>query len=205
MKRIILLGGGGHARVIYEMASLSPRMEAIGYTDVEQRLFPLPYLGRDESIEAFSPQSVLLVNGIGSPPLRYEIYHRLKKGGYLFHSLIHPRAIVSADAKLSEGVQVMAGAVINPGSSVEENVIINTSSSIDHDCWIGAHAHIAPGVTLCGSVRIGRGCHIGAGATIIQGITIGEGTIVGAGSVVLRDMPSRVKAFGSPAEIRDSV
>lgn len=201
-ERIILIGGGGHAKVVCEIASLRAGIEIIGYTDVEPRPFPsFPYLGRDEVIKTFSPRDVVLANGIGRSPLRREIYERFKKMGYLFPSLIHSGAIVSASAKLSEGVQVMAGAVINAGSFVGENVIINTSSSVDHDCHIGAYSHIAPGVTLCGSVRIETGCRIGAGTTIIEGITIEEEAIIGAGSLVLRNIPPRVRAFGAPARI----
>jgi acetyltransferase-like isoleucine patch superfamily enzyme len=79
------------------------------------------------------------------------------------------------------------------------NVIINTGARVDHDCAIDAHAHIAPGVTLCGNVHIGYGAHIGSAATIIQGVKVGPRAIVGAGAVVIGDVPEGVTVVGIPA------
>ena len=116
----------------------------------------IEYLGVDQNLlEHFSSSEVELVNGIGMLPgnmMRQKIYNLFS--GYNFATLIHPSATVSLNASLSEGVQVMAGAVIQNGTTIEKNVIINTKSSIDHGCNIGAHTHIAVGATLCGDVHI---------------------------------------------------
>ena len=61
----------------------------------------------------------------------------------------------------------MAGAVLQPGVLVGRNTVINTSASIAHDCRVGQHCHIAPGVTLSGGVEVGDNVLIGAGATVI--------------------------------------
>jgi UDP-perosamine 4-acetyltransferase len=76
---------------------------------------------------------------------------------------------------------------------------VNTSSSIDHDCRIGAHVHVAPGVTLSGGVEVGDGTHIGTGACVIQRIRIASHCFVAAGAVVVRDVAMNAKVAGVPA------
>jgi UDP-perosamine 4-acetyltransferase len=93
----------------------------------------------------------------------------------------------------------MAGAVIQSGSRIGINSIINTRASVDHDCVIGNHVHISPGVTLSGGVEIGTCSHIGTGSTVIQGIVIGNSCLAAAGAVVTKDVIAGVKVRGVPA------
>lgn len=190
-KKVIVIGGGGHARVLLDILQMN-RADVLGYVDARETGLPIAYLGSDEALpEKYSSAEVILVNGVGSvkrPESRQRIFEQLKSLNYQFFSVVHPRAIVAESAEIGEGVQVMANVVLNPGVSIEDNVIINTSASIDHDCQIAAHTHIAPGVTLSGNVTIGKGCHVGTGAVVIQGITIGAKVLVGAGVVVRRDV-----------------
>ena len=202
-KACVVIGGGGHAKVLVDILTSMSDVQVLGYTDVKQRNLTIPYLGNDTCLFAYLINEIFLVNGIGSvsfPRQRKEIFEMFKKKGYRFYSITHSRAIIASDVKLAEGVQVMAGAIINSSSSIGENVIINTAASIDHDCQIGAHTHVAPGATLSGRVTIGENCHVGTGATIIQNITIGHGTVIGAGSVVIKDIPPEVVAVGNPAK-----
>jgi maltose O-acetyltransferase len=43
------------------------------------------------------------------------------------------------------------------------------------------------------------------GVNIFDGVEIGAGTIIGAGSLVTKDLPSNVKAFGSPARVKSEL
>lgn len=194
MDKLIIIGGGGHARVLSDILEETGFCDVIGFTDVMSREVPgVEYIGDDGEVEKHATDKVRLVNGIGSvrrPQHRQEVYEKFKSLGYRFFSVIHPRADLSSRISLGEGVQILRGVVINAGTTIEENVIINTSTSVDHDCVIGAHSHIAPGVILCGEVKIGRGCHIGTGVKIIQGIAIGDNVLIGAGETVKEDLSS---------------
>lgn len=193
---LTLIGAGGHARVLQELAQASGR-QFLGVCDPhlasqgETTWRGLPVLGGDEALEEIDPSSVGLVNGIGQlvgSQARRDLYERLNTAGFTFPPLVHPAAWVACSATLSEGVQVMAGAIVQPDCRVNRNVIINTRASVDHDCVIGQHVHIAPGATLCGGVQVGEGAFIGAGAVIIQGIRVGVGAVVGAGVILTRDL-----------------
>ena len=205
-KPVILIGAGGHARVLVDCLRLN-NVNIIGALDncppKEDGADKLPIIGDDCAIFDYSYDAVELVNGIGSvgdTSLRTNIFKKFKKLGYCFRSVIHPNALVAEDCVLEEGVQVMAGAVINPGTHIAADTIVNTGAVIDHECKIGSHVHIAPGVTISGGVQVGSSSHIGTGATIIQGVNIGERALIGAGAVVIADVAAGNKVVGVPAK-----
>lgn len=204
MKPVILLGSGGHARVLLDILNLR-NIEVLGYTDIKESKYDLKikYIGCDDDILRYSTDKIMLVNGIGSTgdnALRKKIYTDFKHKGYSFLTLIHPSAVIAKDVTLHEGVQVMAGAILQTGVTVGANSIVNTRASIDHDCLIGESVHIAPGVTLSGNVTIEEDVHIGTGASVIQNVSIQRNSIVGAGAVVIRDVPPFSKVVGIPAK-----
>lgn len=196
-KRYLVLGGGGHARVIIDILAAS-RTAIAAIVAPELRQNPefrgLRHLRDDNQVNHYRPSEVILVNALGSLPKQYnlrEVLHeRFKQAGYQFLTVISETAIVSKYATLEEGAQVLPGAILN-ACNVGESSIINTGAIVEHDVIIGKHCHIAPGATICGNVSVGNNVHIGAGATIIQGIDIGDGAVVGAGSVVSRNLASR--------------
>ena len=201
---VILVGGGGHAKVLASTLLLLHR-KILGFVDPKPSLPPLlgiPHLGGDAAVFLHPPDRVRLVNAVGSTgstALRRKIYEQFREKKYVFETVIHPAAIIAPEVQAEDGVQVMAGAVVQPGSHLGADVIINTGARIDHDCTIGAHAHIAPGATLSGQVEIGTGAHVGTGASIIQGIVVGATSVVGAGAVVVHHVPAGVTVTGIPA------
>lgn len=166
-------------------------------------LLGVTVIGGDEAVEKYTPDSIRLVNGLGSvrnDAARRRLFERFKEKGYEFAQVIHPSAVIAPDVVVSEGAQIMAGAVVQTGTRIGKNAIINTRAAVDHDCRIGEHAHIAPGATLSGAVEIGDGAHVGTGATIIQGIRIGRDCLVAAGAVVVGDARDGAKVAGVPAK-----
>lgn len=205
-KPVIIIGAGGHAKVLAECLRLQG-VSVLGALDKSvstgSKTADLPILGDDSAIGTYPCDSVELVNGLGSvgdTSLRKKIFDRFNQQGYTFRTVIHPSAIIARDCVLDEGVQVMAGAVINTGTRIAADSIINTGAIIDHECEIGQHVHVAPGVTLSGGVHVADGVHIGTGATVIQGINIDAGALVGAGAVVIRDVEKGAKVAGVPAK-----
>lgn len=204
---LIMLGAGGHAKVLLSLAQASG-LNVIGVCDPElaeqgcDQWRGVRVLGGDEALDAFDPASVGLINGIGQlvgSTGRRKVFERLKAKGFRFPVLVHPTAWVDPSAVLNEGAQVMAGAVIQADTSVGLNSIINTQASVDHDCYLGAHVHVAPGATLCGNVQVQDLAFIASGATVIQGLTVEEGAVVGAGAVLVRNLAARLMLIGPAA------
>ncbi len=202
---VIMLGAGGHAKVLIDTLQLSGR-HIVGIADNDisrhsETILGVPVIGGDEAVFSHPPAGVALVNGLGSvksTEAREKLFFKFKKAGYFFANVIHSTATVSSYAQVGEGAQIMAGAVVQTGCTIGINSIINTRASVDHDCRIGDHAHIAPGATLSGNVDVGDNVHIGTGAVVIQGIKIGRGSTVAAGAVVVRDVPPAAIVKGVP-------
>ncbi|QTN24267.1 NeuD/PglB/VioB family sugar acetyltransferase [Rhizobacter sp. AJA081-3] len=192
----ILLGAGGHAKVVLALAQLLG-WQVVGVSDpaiAAQGLLNwrgLPVLD-DQRLAGMAPGSVELLNGVGQTTgggVRQRLFDAFTLRGFRFPALVHPAAIVDPSARVADGVQVMAGAVIQADTQIGANSIVNTRAGIDHDATLGAHVHVAPGATLCGSVQLGDGAFVGAGATVVQGVRLGRGAFLAAGALLARDLP----------------
>lgn len=210
---VIIVGAGGHAKVLSDALDRSG-VTVLGITvkNGDKSVEGAPpwlaarILGDDSVVEDYAPDTVDLVNGVGSvgrPDARRAVFDRFRHRGYRFRCVVHPHSVVAADVSMEQGTQIMAGVVVQPGCALGENLILNTRCSVDHDCTIGAHVHIAPGATLSGSVTVGAESHIGTGASVIQGIRIGARVVIAAGAAVVGDVPDGVTVAGCPAhEVR---
>lgn len=205
---VIVLGAGGHAKVLVDAILLS-RRTIVGVVDRDvskygSYLLGVPVIGNDETVLNYSAEKVLLVNGLGSissTKPREEVLLRFKELGYQFATILHPSAVVAKNVEINEGSQIMAGAVIQTDTCIGVNAIINTRAVVDHDCIIGDHVHVAPGAMLSGGVQVGNNVHIGTGAIIIQGVRIGQDSVIAAGAVVIDDVPPRVTIIGVPGKV----
>lgn len=203
---LILLGAGGHARVLAEIL-LGQGHPLLGATDVRapsaaDHAPALVFLGNDDTVFAYPADGILLVNGVGSVgpvTARRVLFRRFIAAGYRFADVCHPSAVVSPSAQLGAGHQILAAAVVATGARLGDNVLINTRALVEHDCTVGDHCHIASGAVLCGGVRLDAGVHLGAGATVNQGIHIGTGAVIASGSVVIEDVPPHTLVAGVPA------
>ncbi len=203
-KEIVVYGAGGHARVLIDVLRLNNADFRGKVVDDDPSLH-----GRSSdgfvilpATELTDPVSCRLANAVGSaglPGSRQAVFQQMRAKGFAFAVVTHPSAVVASNATIGEGAQLMAGSIVQPGAEIGANTLINTRVSVDHDCVIGDHCHLAPGVTLSGNVTVGNGCHLGTGAVVIQGVTIGEGSFVAAGAVVTNDLPPGSAVRGVPA------
>lgn len=206
----LILGGGGHAAALAEIL-IKQKKTIIGVVAPDilagQIIFDsVPQYLNDDDVLKFSIDQVLLVNGIGAMPrqtLRKKIYIRFSELGYTFATIIADSADVSRFSSIGCGAQVMKNCVVNIGTVIAENTIINTATSVDHDCNIGEHCHLAPGVTLSGHVTIGSNAHIATGVNVINNITIGEHTIIGVGANITKSIPSNSIVHGARSIIKN--
>lgn len=205
-KEIVIIGGGGHAKVLIDAILSSDAYRITGILDPAlkkgAKVSGYDVLGGDGLLFALKGKYLALgVGTVRASGRRKAIYTANKKKGFEFPPIVHAKAYVAVTAKLGKGSQVLAGAVVNPGAAIGEDTIINTKAIIEHDCAVGPHSHIASGAILGGDVKVGAGSHVGMGARILQGVKIGRGVTVGAGAVVLKDVPDGKTVAGIPARI----
>lgn len=188
--RIVVIGGGGHAKVLISILKLLP-YSVVGYLDVHDNgpILGVPYLGGDEKAKQIreDDQTKTAALGIGTVGLghsREAVKRRFDALRFQFPAIIAPSAIVDKDARVESGTVVFPGAVINAGARLGIACIVNSNSTVEHDCQIGNFVHIAPGATLSGDVRVGDYTLIGVGAVVVQGCSVGPDCIIGGGAVV---------------------
>lgn len=218
--RIVIVGAGGHGRVIADVATRQFPDASIIFLDDKlagSTVDGRPVLGRFQDwrpiLEALireTDTNIGVVLGLGDNQLRQR--WALALGSWLqrhalaeFLTVVDPSAVVSSGAVVGPGTVVFPQVVVNTGSRVGAHVILNTACSVDHDAQIGDYVHISPGAHLAGEVQVDDGTHIGTGASIIPRIHVGAWSVIGAGSTVTRNIPSGVVAFGVPARVQRSL
>ncbi|MFZ2492704.1 MAG: acetyltransferase [Thermoanaerobaculia bacterium] len=202
----VILGAGGHAAMVLEI--LRHQSVTLGVIDRNAAALGATWngirvLGDDELLAQLACRGTLRfaigLGGVGDNAPRARLFNRAIDHGLHPIAVHHPSAIVSPEAVLGEGVQLLPGCIVNWGSRLGRNVIVNTGAIVEHDCRIGDHVHVSSGAVLAGAVTVGALAHIGAGATVRQGIVIGERAIVGAGSVVVKNVAPGAVVAGVPA------
>lgn len=204
MAKIVLLGGGGHGKVVASVLLRLRDFEFLGYLDPTDQgdLLGRPRLGDDSALPALQKlhPGLLGVIGLGKVDAgsrRFEFFAKWRAAGLSFPALVAPTAYVAAGVTLGEGVVVMDGAIVQPGSRIGAAAILNTRASVDHDCVIGDDVHIAPGATLSGNVSVGEHSLIGVGASVREGTRIGASCLIGAGAAVVdRDLCASAGTYG---------
>lgn len=198
MNRLVIIGAGGHGKVIADNALKN------GYTDIcfaDDRAagtcMGLPIIGTSAELEALDDGRTEFLIGIGSNQVRKRIAER---AALPWATLIHPSAQIAADVTLGPGTVVMAGAVINASAKVGAHCIINTGAIVEHDNVLGDYVHLSPRTTLSGTVAVGECAWLGTGTSVINNVEICSNATVGAGSIVIRSIRKEGTYYGIIAD-----
>lgn len=207
MKPLLVLGCGGHGKVVADAAIASGR-RVLGFADDAERwrgatLLGLPVLaiGRDETLALCRREEAEVVLAIGDNRIRARVFEELARKGLTLGTVRHPSAVVAGSVTVGPGTVIFASVVVNPDARIGQNVILNTGVRLDHDNVIGDHAHLSPGATLGGTVTVGEGTHLGVGVSVRNNVSIGAWSIVGVGAAVVGPIPGGVVAYGVPARV----
>ena len=203
---LVIVGTGGHARVVLDAANALAR-EVAGFVSAQHipsgTIQGVPVLGSDYLLcdpKFLAGHSFIVA--VGNQGVRHRLSEGITTTGGMLETLIHPVSVISPSARIGMGSVVLAGCVANAGASIGPSCILNTACSVDHDVELAEGTQICPGARLAGGVRCGAWSFIGTGATIVPNVGIGARAVVGAGAVVLRDVPDDITVVGNPARPR---
>ena len=194
---IVVLGAGGHAKVVIATVSAAGGKVMAVYDDDEawwgRKILGVPIEGPISSEQIGSTPAII---AIGRNRARQSIAERLHAQ---WISVCHPDTTVHSSVSLGHGTVIFAGAVVQPDTTIGAHSIINTAASLDHDCIIGDFVHVGPGAHLCGGVTVDEGVLLGVGAKVAPNVKVGAWSTAGAGAVCVLDVPGNTTVVGVPA------
>jgi sugar O-acyltransferase (sialic acid O-acetyltransferase NeuD family) len=202
MRKLIIIGAGGHGKVVVDIAVKINKWQSISFLDDDSSVLNcmgFPVVGKVREADLFGKEADFIV-AIGDYKDRKRILEELIEKGLSVVSLVHPDAVIGLNVEIGTGTVVMAGAVINSCSRIGKGSIINTCSSIDHDCEIGDYVHISPGANIAGGVKIGEKSWAGMGSSVINNLRVCADCIIGAGAVVVRNIEEPGVYVGVPSK-----
>ncbi len=195
MKKIIIFGTGGFARIIYLYLKREPSFDIIAFTAnewaiKEKKLFELPVIPFEKIETVYPPSEFQMFIAVGYSDMnkkRAKIFAEAKTKGYELVSYVHPTTIVGDEFKMGENCFIFENNVIQPFVQLGNDVIIWTGNVISHHTIIRDHCFIVSHVAIAGNVTIEPYCFLGINSSIRNGIKIGRECVIGAGSVILED------------------
>jgi hypothetical protein len=113
MGMLVLLGGGGHAAVVKEIAVLHG-VGIQGYYDRNQTTLDLKWLGPLPTDTL--PSNIDYICCVGDNQLRERITITYPTASWV--KLVHPRAVVASDVSIGVGSVVCAGAILEVGAVI---------------------------------------------------------------------------------------
>lgn len=201
-KKVVVIGAGGHGKVIADIIEKSGDIVA-GFLDDKAtgESTGLSVIGKLCDITQISRQAEAeFIVAVGDNYSRKKISEAYEAYQVKWYTAIHPSAVIAKDVLVGKGTAIMANAVINSGSMVGNHAILNTASTIDHDNVIADFVHISPGAHLAGNVRIGEASWIGIGGIISNNVAVVGNCTIGAGTVVIEDISESGVYVGVPAK-----
>ena len=187
MGDLLIVGAGGHGRVVAEAAELMGQWENIMFlddrTDVD-RVLNHKIIGKLNDYEKFTKKCENVIVCIGDNQKRLDLIEKILNIGYEIPVIIHPKASVSKYSAIGQGSVILAGAVVNTGASIGKGCIININSCVDHDSTLQDGVHIVSSAIVRSMVKIGRLSTIRAGACVKAGTVLGDKTVICQGEVV---------------------
>lgn len=208
MAKLLILGAGGHGKVVSETAQLMNKWEEIVFLDDRDNIDNvngIPVMGKLNDYLNLTHKYDYAFAAFGDNKLRLIWIEKLIGAGFKIPTLVHPSSVISSSASINSGTIILGGVIINSSTCIGGGCIINTAVSIDHDCIVESGVHISPGVNIGGTVRIGSYTWVCIGANIRNNIAIGCEAIIAAGATVIEDVPCCVMVAGVPAKIKKSL
>ncbi len=175
MKKLLILGAGGHGQVVAETAAACGYGQ-IAFLDDND----LNVSGTISELDRFRDCYEECFVGIGNNRLRLELLQKAEASGFKLPVLIHPTAYVSGSARIQKGTIIEPMAVVNSHAMVGAGSIISVGAIVDHDALLENAVHINAGAVVkaggmvgtfekleAGEVRLGYPAHT-AGTYTLQ-------------------------------------
>lgn len=153
-EKIIIIGAGGHGKVICDAVVVQNKYELLGFVDDALPIGSVvlnayKVIENQKNIQNLKNLGISFIVAIGNNKVRERIYNLTVE--FLEAAIvIHPTAVIGSEVKVGKGSVILSNGIINASSQVGINSIVNVNAVVDHDCMIGDYVHLTIG-SLVGS------------------------------------------------------
>ncbi|MEG2246578.1 MAG: hypothetical protein RSC84_03935 [Peptostreptococcaceae bacterium] len=169
-KNLLIVGAGGHGKVVLDMAKSTKNYSEIAFLDdskkIGDKVLGHEVIGKIPDMKLFKDNFTDIAIAIGNNEVRVELGKQALSIGYSLPIISHKSSIISRYANIGNGTIIMPNVVVNADAKIGELVILNSSSVIEYDCVVGDGAQISYGVIL------GSGVIVEDNYTVDMGIVI---------------------------------
>lgn len=151
MNHLLIIGAGGLGQMMKEVA-LSIGYEQVFFLDDAAKGTDI--IGKCCDYLAMREKFDTAVAALGDNDMRLYWTEKLMEADYHVPSLIHPSAVVSPSASISEGSFILQRAVVNTSTCIEHAVLVNSGAIIDHNSYIERGAHVGLGSIVKANCRV---------------------------------------------------
>lgn len=162
--KLIIIGAGGHGKVVSDIAKQTGRYEQIYFLDDSAEGENI--IGRCSDYICYYERNVEIYPAFGNNNVRIQWEDKLLDEGFKLARIIHPLAYVSPQAEIAEGCVIMPYAIVNTGTKIKKACIINIGAIVDHDCILDEGCHLAPGAIVKGENHLLKGTKIDSGEVV---------------------------------------
>jgi sugar O-acyltransferase (sialic acid O-acetyltransferase NeuD family) len=188
MKRLLIVGAGGHGRSVAEAVLAAGKYELMGFVDDAapslQHIWDLPVFGATADLASYRQYADAAIVAIGNNRLREELQQRLYAAGFELATVVHPKAIVSLRAVVGAGCAIMAGAIVGTEAQLGAGVIVNCGAVVDHHCRVEDFGHLGVNAGMAGGSVLGRGAWMQAGSVLGYCVKLEAGAVLAPGKAL---------------------
>ena len=196
MKPVVMIGNSSYAKMMNQYRKLTGLNPVCAYAVDEQYIKEQEIDGAQViSFEAMRKQFPCkdcdLMMGIGyrqMAQIRKRIFEQCKLWGYHFENYIHPSAIISPDACLGEGNNILEGVIIEVGCSIGNANLFFGGSMVGHDCYVGDYNTFAGRSMTAGAVTIKNNCFLGVLSAVKDHVVFQDYVLLGAAAYGFKSM-----------------
>ena len=188
MKRLLIVGAGGHGRAVAEVVLAGGGFQLSGFVDDAaaqvRQVWQWPVLGSTAELLHCREHAEAAIVAIGNNALREALQDRLCAAGFEIATVVHPQAMVSPRASLGAGCAVMAGAIVGTEARLGQGVIVNAGAVVDHHCQVDSFGHLGVKAAMAGGSVLGRGAWMQAGSVLGYGVRVAPGIVLAPGTAL---------------------
>ena len=124
---LLILGAGSHGTELGELARSLHVFRRVEFLDDDPAKGAL---GPCKHLEQYVEEFPVAIPAVGERALRMRWMEELIRAGFILPVLIHPTAVVSANAVIGYGSVVAARATVGPGAVIGKGCIVSSGATI---------------------------------------------------------------------------